>query len=110
MTEHKEISWQCFSCAAEEALTTHWLTSLGCVHYDNERGDNAASCWCGWNGPRVPNVGEAVRTWAEHTADALAAAMRAASGMEARQGGNEVPSRSDDSPAPQGDAHTEGDR
>lgn len=29
---------------------------------------------------------------------------RAASGMETRQGGNEVPSRSDDSPAPKGDA------
>jgi hypothetical protein len=40
----------------------------------------------------------------------LIRAQLAASGMEARQGGNEVPSRSDDSPAPQGDAHTEGDR
>jgi hypothetical protein len=31
---------------------------------------------------------------------------RAASGMEARQGGNEVPSRSDDSPTAEGgDAH-----
>jgi hypothetical protein len=36
---------------------------------------------------------------------------RVASGMEARQGGNEVPSRSDDSPTAEGgDAHTEGDR
>jgi hypothetical protein len=34
-----------------------------------------------------------------------------ASGMEAHQGGNEVPSRSDDSPTAEGgDAHTEVDR
>jgi hypothetical protein len=37
--------------------------------------------------------------------------MVTASGMEARQGGNEVPSRSDDSPTAEGgDAQTTGDK
>jgi hypothetical protein len=52
-----------------EVLTIHWLTDLGCSH--EGEGSNAASCWCGWTGQRVKNVGEAVTTWVNHALEEM---------------------------------------
>jgi hypothetical protein len=57
-----------------DVLETHWLTNVGCQHYVDGTGDNAAACWCGWIGPRVANVGLAVESWAKHAASAIEAA------------------------------------
>jgi hypothetical protein len=52
-----------------QVLKGHYLTDLGCSK--EGAGSNAASCWCGWTGERVPAVGLAVNTWVNHTLEEM---------------------------------------
>ena len=56
------------SAAIVRLLTSHWLQGITCRH--SEKTDQAL-CYCGWRGPECANVGEAVRTWAEHVTEPL---------------------------------------
>lgn len=63
------LPWSVGVHVVREALVAHWLSDLGCRHEDG--GNNQASCFCGWTGDRVANVGLAVESWADHVREVL---------------------------------------
>lgn len=57
-----------FAQQVAERLSTHWLSTVECNHFEST---DASACACGWASEPQKNVGEAVKRWVEHAVQGL---------------------------------------